>query len=140
MPINELLRLLLTFAVMFLGVRTEAGAPPPPVVAITPAVPAVAPATALAEALNYAPADMRLLQFGDWTLLREYAGIDGEANPASAAETTRRLLPRAEMANFSSRAVMPAPPPPSIAPSGAGTSATWSGRARCNWTMAAPPT
>ncbi|MBP8293682.1 MAG: hypothetical protein KAX65_12985 [Caldilineaceae bacterium] len=101
MPItHELLRLIFTFAVMFLGVRTEAGAPPPPVVATTPAASATAPATALAEALHYAPADIRLLQFGDWTLLREYAGIDGEAGPASAAETTRRLLPRTNNGEF----------------------------------------
>jgi hypothetical protein len=98
MPItHELLRLILTFAVLFLGVRTEAGAPPPPVVATTPAAPAAEPATALAEALHYAPADLRLLQFADWTLLREYAGVaDGSTDdaPASAA-TLRRLTPRA---------------------------------------------
>ncbi len=96
MPINELLRLILTFAVMFLGVRTEAGAPPPPVVATTPAAPAE-DATALTEALRYAPADLRLLQFADWTLLRAYAGVaDGPTDEAPAsAETLRRLTPRA---------------------------------------------
>lgn len=97
MPINELLRLILTFAVLFLGVRTEAGAPPPPVVETTPAAPATAPAaapsTALPEALRYAPADLRLLQFGDWTLLRDYAGI--AAPPAADAAERRRLLPLA---------------------------------------------
>lgn len=101
MPIiHELFRLLLTFAVLFLGVRTEAGAPPPPVVTTTPAEATAAPelSGALAEALRYAPADLRLLQFADWTLLRQYAGDTGST--ATDAGDARRLLPRAANGEF----------------------------------------
>jgi hypothetical protein len=98
MPItHELFRLLLTLAVMFLGVRTEVGAPPPPVADALPAAPASS--AALAEALRYAPADLRLLQFADWTLLREYAG-DGENDDTAVTADARRLLPRAANGEF----------------------------------------
>ena len=87
MPItHELLRWLLTFAVMFLGVRTEAGAPPSVAIETTPAA-----VTALTAALRYAPADLRLLQFTDWNLLRQYAGIEDAPDDAASL---RRLMPR----------------------------------------------
>jgi len=101
MPItHELFRLILTLAVMFLGVRTEVGAPPPPVAdTLVEAGAAPAASAALAEALRYSPADLRLLQFADWTLLREYAG-DARNDDAAATADTRRLLPRAANGEF----------------------------------------
>lgn len=88
---QELYRLLIAFAVMFLGVQTPVAAPPP-TAAATPAP----TAAALVQALRFAPADVRLLQFSDWTLLRAYAGVEA----APAAETARRPLPRARNGEF----------------------------------------
>lgn len=83
---QELYRLLIAFAVMFLGVQTPVAAPPP----------TAASAPALTQALRFAPADVRLLQFSDWTSLRAYGGV--EKTPA--AETARRLPPRARNGEF----------------------------------------